>query len=66
MCKLEPALIAVPDPLVVMFVLEGLSIGVEYLEEDLAREFADWRYLIVEVILPFSKLVEDVLTHGLM
>ena len=37
MCEFEPleAFVAVPSPLVVTISLEGLSKGVEYLEEDL-------------------------------
>ena len=60
--KFEPALVAVPGLLVVLFKLECLPIGVEYLEENFAGKIADcctWKYLIVEVILPFGKLVED-------
>ena len=62
MNELEPALVAVPDALIVPFKLECLSIGVEYLEENFAAEIADcctWKYLIVEVVLPFRNLVED-------
>jgi hypothetical protein len=61
--ELEPTLVAVPGPLIIPFKLGYLSIGVEYLEENLVGKIVDrctWKYLIVGVMLPFRKLIEDV------
>ncbi len=41
MRKLEPALIAVPNSLMLTVILESLSITVEYLEENLLREITN-------------------------
>jgi hypothetical protein len=41
MHKLEPALIAVPDSLMVTVILESLSITVKYLEENLLGEITN-------------------------
>jgi len=41
MCKLEPAFVAIPSPFVVTLTLEGLSKGIEYLEEYLVGEMID-------------------------
>jgi len=43
MCELEPAFVAVPNPLVVTLVFEGLSKGDKYLEEDLVWNTTDCR-----------------------
>jgi hypothetical protein len=43
MRELEPAFVAVPSPLVERLKLEGLSKGVEYLEEDLVWNATDCR-----------------------
>jgi hypothetical protein len=41
MCKLEPAFVAVPNPLVVTLAFEGLLKGDKYLEEDLVWNATD-------------------------
>jgi hypothetical protein len=41
MCKLKPAFVAIPNPLVVMLMLETLLKEVKYIEEDLLREMID-------------------------
>jgi len=41
MCKLEPAFLAVPNPLIVMLMLETLSKGVKYFEENTVRKMID-------------------------
>jgi hypothetical protein len=43
MCKLEPAFVAVPSPLIVILRLESLSKGVEYFKENLVWKAMDWR-----------------------
>jgi hypothetical protein len=62
MCKLEPAFVAVPSPLEATLTLEGLSKGVEYLEENLVRKARDCRSrrrsVLIGVILTFKKIFE--------
>ena len=41
MCKLEPAFVAVPNPLIVTLMLETLSKGVKYFEENTVRKMID-------------------------
>ena len=43
MCEFEPAFVAVPNLLVVTLTWEGLSKGVEYLEENLVWNATDCR-----------------------
>ena len=63
MHKLEPALIAVPNSLMVTVILESLSITVEYLEENLLGEITNrhiGRPFIGVAISTFEQLVECV------
>jgi hypothetical protein len=63
MCKLEPAFVAVPSPLVATLTLEDLSKGVEYLEEKLAGETIDGRgrrHLIIVCALGFENIDQDI------
>jgi hypothetical protein len=63
MRKLEPALIAVPNSLMVTVILESLSITVEYLEENLLGEITNrhtGRPLIGVAISTLKQLAECV------
>jgi hypothetical protein len=74
MRKLEPALIAVPGPLIQVFilVLEGPSIGVEYLEENIVGDIRVIDYctrgylIIVGAIWPFRISFEGFETYDPM
>ena len=65
MCELEPAFLTVPNPLVVTLMLETLSKGVEYLEENNVGEMTDCcvrRHLTLVIIvgtLSFEKFGQD-------
>jgi hypothetical protein len=64
MCELEPAFVAVPNPLVVTFMLETLSKKVKYIEENLLGEIIDccvrWHLVIVVGTLGFEKIDQDI------
>jgi len=64
MCKLEPAFVAIPDPFVVTLMLETLSKGVEYIEENPFGESVDYwvrRHLeIIVTTVAFEKISQDI------